>query len=203
MRNRAQWRTACPPKGKRGGVEWEKTLHYRAFCGCAIDAGYLLTGLLKDKQCRLWSTRETGLEGKVPDSGNKFLPSFAGLTGYEQLRRADTILQGPHLRGQSSASRAVAAGSLHVHRCTGNTHLQSGLSVGSAWGDWMCSVRGRGSEEPRGRQSLPQTFSPMWKFSLPPLLPAACAHPCSSSPRCWERSSGSTEYMSFGSSFRL
>ena len=54
-----------------------------------IDAGWLLTGLLKDEQCRLWSTRETGLERKVPDSGNKFLLRFAGLKGHEQLSRAD------------------------------------------------------------------------------------------------------------------
>ena len=33
--------------------------------------------------------------------------------------------QGPHLRGESSASRAVAVGSLHTHRCTGNVGLQS------------------------------------------------------------------------------
>ena len=80
------------------GTEWKISLQYRALCGCPIDAGYLLTGLLKDKQCRLWSTRETGLEAKVPDSGNKFLPSFARLTGHEELRRVNTVLQGPHLR---------------------------------------------------------------------------------------------------------
>ena len=143
------------------GTEWKISLHYRALCGCPRDAGYLLTGLLNDKQCRLWSTRETGLEGKVPDSGNKFLPRFAGLTGQEQLRRTDSLLQGPHLRGESSASRAVAVGSLHTHRCTGNAGLQSGLSPGSTeWLSVQCQERS---------QSLPQTFSPTWKFS--PFLP--------------------------------
>ena len=40
--------------GKMGeGPGWKISLHYRALCGCPIDAGYLLTGLLKDKQCRL------------------------------------------------------------------------------------------------------------------------------------------------------
>ena len=40
-------------KGKGGREEWEKSLHYRVLCGCAIDASYLLTGLLKDERCRL------------------------------------------------------------------------------------------------------------------------------------------------------
>ena len=40
-------------KGKGGRKEWEKSLHYRVLCGCAIDAGSLLTGLLKDERCRL------------------------------------------------------------------------------------------------------------------------------------------------------
>ena len=26
-------------KRKEGGVEWEMSLHYRALCGCPIDAG--------------------------------------------------------------------------------------------------------------------------------------------------------------------
>ena len=82
------------------------------------------------------------MRGKIPDSENKFLPSFAGLTGHEQLRRTDSLLQGPHLRGQSLASRAVAVGSLHTHRCTGDTSLQSGLSPGSTeWLSIQCQER--------------------------------------------------------------
>ena len=110
------------------------------------------------------------LRGKIPDSGNNFLPSFAGLTVHEQLRRADTLLQGPHLRGQSSASGAVAAGSLHVHRCTRNMDspsLQSGLSPGSAWGG-ECVVSGEEAQKnpEEGKASPTCTFSPTWKFSL-------------------------------------
>ena len=148
------------------GTEWKISLHYRALCGCPIDAGYLLTGLLKDKQCRLWSTRETGLEGKVPDSRNKFLPRFAGLTGHKQLRQADSLLQGPQFRGQSLASRAMAVGSLHAHRCTGNTGLQSGLSLGSTWMAEHAVSGEESQKNPEEGKNSPQTFSPMWKFSL-------------------------------------
>ena len=124
------------------------------------DAGWLLTGLLKGEWCWHWSTRETGLEGKVPDSRNKFLPRFSGLTGHEQLRRADTLFQGPHLRGQSLASRDMAAGSLYFHRCTGNTDLQSGLSVESAWGDWACSVREEDQKNPEEGKARPKPLAP-------------------------------------------
>ena len=103
----------------------------------------------------------------------------------------------PFSRDPTSASRAMAAGSLHFHKCTEN--------MGSpAWGPECAKSGGRGLEEYRGRQSPPQNLYPYMEIlTFPPLLPAACAHLCSSSPRCWERSSGSTEYMSSSSNLRL
>ena len=165
-----------PQRGNGGGAEWETSLHYRALCGCAIDAGYLLTGLLKDERYRLWRSRETGLEGKVPDSGNKFLPRFAGLTGHEQFRRADSLFQGPHLQGQSSASRAVAAGSLHVHRCTGNMgspSLQNGLSPGSTWGDEHTVPGEEPQENPEEGKASPKPLAPR-ENSHSPSPPPCC-----------------------------
>ena len=128
---------------------------------------------------------------------------------HEQLMGADTLLQGPHFQGQSSASRAVAAGSLHIYRCTGNMGspqppkwAKPGVSLRGC----VCSVRGGGSGEHSGRQSAPPPphtrLAPCGNSHSPSPLPAACAHPCSSSPRCWERSSGSTEYKSSCFNFR-
>ena len=77
------------------------------------------------------------LRGKIPDSENKFLPSFAGLTVHEQLRRADSLLQGPHLQGQNSASRAVAAGSLPPQ-----VHREHGLPQPPKWAKPGVSLRG-------------------------------------------------------------
>ena len=126
-----------------------------------------------------WSTSKStrpGFEGKVPVSENKYLPSFAGLTDHEQLMGADTLLQGPHLQGQSLTSRAMASGSLHVQRCTGNTGYPQPLKwakPGVSLREWACSVRGGVSEEPGGRQS-PCT----------PLAPSGNSHSFSPSPCC-------------------
>ena len=85
---------------------------------------------------------------------------------------ADTLLQGPHLQGQSSATRAMASGSLHIHRCTGNTGYPQPLKwakPGVILRGCVCSVRGEASREHSGKQSAPpntHTFSPTWKFSL-------------------------------------
>ena len=150
MRNKAQWRAACSPKGKqgRGGVGDDPSLqgalwlpHRCWLTACRAPERWAVQ-TLKHQRNRPWG-KSFSLRKQVPAK------LWTGLTGHEQLRRADTLLQGPHLQGQSSASRAMAAGSLHVHRCTGNTgspSLQTGLSPGSAWGG-ECAVSGEEAQE--------------------------------------------------------
>ena len=86
---------------------------------------------------------------------------------------------------------------------TGSPNLQSGLSLGSVWRA-EGSVSGKEAQKtPEEGKTLATPLATRGNSHSPSLLPPACAHPCSSSPRCWERSSGSTEYMSFASNFRL
>lgn len=63
------------------------------------------------------------LREKSQSQETSLCQAFAGSTGSWRLQ-ADTLLQGPHLEGQSSASRVLAAGSLHFHKCTENIGSQ-------------------------------------------------------------------------------
>ena len=93
-----------PATGKQGRGQ-SRGQAFTTGCSVAAHRCWLTARrVLKDEQCRHWSTRKStrpGLQRKVPDSRNKFLLSFAELTGHEQFIRADTVFQGPHLLGQS------------------------------------------------------------------------------------------------------
>lgn len=110
--------------------------------------------------------------------------------------------------GDRARSPRHGWGSLHLHSRREHRHPQP-----PTWAKprvsmkcWGFSVREGGSEDAGGRQRpLPTSLWPHGEIlTLPTILPAACAHPCSSSPKCWDRSSRrSTGYMSSSSNFHL
>jgi len=155
-----------------------------------------------------WSTRKTDLEGRVPVLGNKFLPRFAGFSAPWAAHRGRLPPPGTPPPGTELGLLGHGCG---LSPCP-QMHREHGLPQPPKWAKPRVSLRwvsmqwqGRRLRRTQRKAKLPSPnlYPHVEILTLPPFLPAACAHPCSSSPRCWEWSSGSTEYMSFLSSLRL